>query len=318
MKPRILVADDDVSIRTLIAEVLGDDGYEVTAAANGGEAWQKFQEGDYEIVLTDIRMPVLDGLQLLEKIMSRSPATRVLLLTSFASMASSVEALKHGAFDYLVKPFESLEAVSSAVQRAVDRIRSERDREDRKVASLLRKNAELGRLKEHFHNLASRDSLTGLFNHRFIQDSLRAEFGRARKDNYPLSVVVLDVDNFKLYNDTHGHLQGDYLLRSLAALLGTCVRDTDIVARWGGEEFVIICPRSTRESARELAERMCVTVAGYPFKGRETQPCGIVSVSAGVAAMTDETPDPFALIRAADSAVYDVKRNGRNGVRVAA
>ena len=317
MKYRVLVADDDIGIRTVIAEVLGDDGFDVTTAANGDEAWQKFEKESYEIVLTDIRMPLLDGLQLLQRIRTKSPMTCVLILTSFASVASSVQALKDGAFDYLIKPFESLEVVSRAVQRAVEHIESAREREAA-LDSLIRKNMELGQLNKVFHDLASRDGLTGLYNHRFVQNTLRLEFERAQTSGYLLSVIVLDVDHFKDYNDTHGHLMGDYVLKSLADLLQQNVRDNDIVARWGGEEFVIVCPKCTPESAHALAARLCKTIAAYPFEGRETQPKRYISVSVGVAAMTVRTLDPSELIRAADAAVYEVKRNGRDGVRLMA
>jgi len=318
MKYRVLVADDDMSIRTLIAEVLGDDGFDVTTAANGDEAWQKFEQASYEIVLTDIRMPLLDGLQLLQKIRTKSPMTRVLILTSFASVASSVQALKDGAFDYLIKPFESLDAVSCAVRRAVEHIELARKREAELVDSLIRKNMELGQLNKVFHDLASRDGLTGLYNHRFVQNTLQLEFERAQTTGSLLSVIVLDVDHFKDYNDTHGHLMGDYVLKSLADLLQQNVRDIDIVARWGGEEFVIVCPKCTAESAHALAARLCKTIAAHPFEGRETQPKRCISVSVGVAAMTLRTLDPSELIRAADAAVYEVKRNGRDGVRLMA
>jgi diguanylate cyclase (GGDEF)-like protein len=318
MKYQVLVADDDMSIRTLIAEVLGDDGFEVTTAANGDEAWQEFEKARHEIVLTDIRMPLLDGLQLLQRIRTLAPATRVLILTSFASVASSVQALKDGAFDYLIKPFESLDAVSCAVKRAVEHIEAAREQEAALVDSLIRKNTELGQLNKVFHDLASRDGLTGLYNLRFIQNTLQLEFERAQTDGHPLSVIVLDVDHFKDYNDSHGHLMGDYVLKTLADLLQHNVRDIDIVARWGGEEFLIVCPKCTPEAAHALAARLCKTIAAYPFEGRETQPKRYVSVSVGVAAMTHRTLDPSELIRAADAAVYEVKRNGRDGVRLMA
>jgi diguanylate cyclase (GGDEF)-like protein len=260
-------------------------------------------------------MPLLDGLQLLQKIRIKSPMTRVLVLTSFASVASSVQALKDGAFDYLIKPFESLDAVSRTVERAVLHIEAAREREAALVDSLIRKNMELGQLNKVFHDLASRDGLTGLYNHRFIQNTLQSEFERAQTNGHPLSVIVLDVDHFKDYNDSHGHLMGDYVLKTLADLLQHNVGDIDIVARWGGEEFVIVCPKCTPESAHALAARLCKTIAAYPFEGRETQPKRCVSVSVGVAAMTHRTLDPSELIRAADAAVYEVKRNGRDGVR---
>jgi diguanylate cyclase (GGDEF)-like protein len=317
MKLRVLVADDDLSIRSLLEEVLKDQGYEVVTAADGGEAWTKFAHQAFEVVLTDIRMPVLDGLDLLQRIRAKAPMTHVLMVTSHASVDSSVQALKEGAFDYLIKPFESLEQIATAVQRAADSITAMREREMLE-ATLKRRNKELGQLNKFFHDLAVRDGLTGLYNHRFVQDAMNTEFERAQKGQHPLAVIVIDVDHFKHYNDTHGHMHGDYLLRSLAELLREGVRDSDIVARWGGEEFVVICPGCTPEAAHELAERLCRTIAEHPFDGRDAQPGGCVSVSAGVAALTAQTPDPAALLRAADAAVYEVKRSGRNGVRLVA
>lgn len=317
MQQRVLVADDDLSIRTLIEEVLKDGGYEVTTATDGSDAWAKYQQGSYDIVLTDIRMPGLDGLELLRRIKARSVLTHVLILTSHASIDSSVRAIKEGAYDYLVKPFDNLEQITVAVKRAADSVRALREREMLE-ATLQRQNKELGRLNKFFQDLALRDGLTGLYNHRYVQEALRTEFERARSDNHPLAVIVLDVDHFKHYNDTHGHVHGDYLLRSLAELLQEGVRDTDIVSRWGGEEFVIICPHCPAEVANDLAGRLCRTIAAHPFDGREAQPDGYVSVSAGVAAMTDATRDADALLRTADAAVYEVKRNGRNGVRLVA
>ena len=316
MKYRVLVADDDMSIRTLIAEVLGDDGFDVDTAANGEDAWQQFEAASYDVVLTDIRMPLLDGLQLLQRIRTKSPLTHVLVLTSYASVASSVQALKDGAFDYLLKPFESLDAVSHAVRRAVEHIESARAREASLVDSLIRKNMELGQLNKVFHDLATRDGLTGLYNHRFIQDTLQSEFEHAQASGYPLSVIVLDVDHFKDYNDTHGHLMGDYVLKLLSQLLQQNVRGIDTVGRWGGEEFVIVCPNCTPESAHELAARLCQIISEHPFEGRETQPNHCISVSAGVAAMSARMLDPSEIIRAADAAVYEVKRNGRDGARM--
>src|SRR5258708_8623977 len=160
MTYRVLVADDDISIRSLIAEVLGDDGFEVTTAANGDEAWQEFEKARHEIVLTDIRMPLLDGLELLQRIRTTAPITRVLVLTSFASIASSVQALKDGAFDYLIKPFESLDAVSAPVQPAVEHIEPPRDQPAPLVASRIGKNRQPADLNRVFPDAATSDGLT--------------------------------------------------------------------------------------------------------------------------------------------------------------
>src|SRR5258708_11534624 len=192
--------------------------------------------------MADIGMPVLDVLELVQRIRAKTAMTRVLILMSCASVEVSFQALKDGALDSLIKPFESLEAVSRAVQRAVEHIESAREREAALVDSLIRKNMELGQLNKVFHDLASRDGLTGLYNHRFVQNTLRLEFERAQTNGYPLSVIVLDVDHFKDYNDSHDHLMGDYVLKTLAELLQRNVRDVDIVALSRGEAFVIVWP----------------------------------------------------------------------------
>jgi diguanylate cyclase (GGDEF)-like protein len=313
---KVLVADDDEALRSLVSQVLEADGLTVEVAGDGDEAWARFQESLPELVLTDIRMPGRSGLELLSDIKKASPLTHVIIMTSHASFETAVSALKHGAYDYLIKPFEDLELISCAARRAYDSIRLTRER-DELVTQLREHNDELERLNRMFRELAIKDGLTGLFNHRFAQEALHQEVSRSKLHERPMSVLFADVDYFKLYNDIHGHQRGDVLLRKLAACLRSMARGSEVIARWGGEEFVVIAPEADTTIATSLAQRMCKAVAGLEVEGRETQPEGIVSISIGVATLGEHAEGPAGLIAQADAALYKAKNGGRNTVRVA-
>ena len=313
---KALVVDDDEALRSLVCQVLEADGYSVVVAADGDEAWRIFQEQRPELVFTDIRMPGRTGLDLLEDIKRTSPLSHVIIMTSHASLDTAIGALKQGAYDYLIKPFEDLELISSATRRAVGSLRLQQERE-LLVSKLQGYNEELETLNKMFRELAVRDGLTGLFNHRYAQEALLHEIERSKLHQRPLSMLFADVDNFKQYNDTHGHQKGDRLLQSLAASLKSVARSTDIIARWGGEEFVVIAPESDLNTATDLAWQMRDSIASLDEPGRDTQPNGIVSVSIGVATLGEHANGAAGLVSQADQALYKAKAAGRNTVCVA-
>ena len=313
---KALVADDDEALRSLVCQVLESDGYSVAVASDGDEAWRLFEEHLPELVFTDIRMPGRTGLDLLAEIKRRSSLAHVIIMTSHASLDTAIGALKKGAYDYLIKPFEDLELISSAARRAVGSLRLLHEREQL-VGKLQGYNEELEKLNKMFRELAVKDGLTGLYNHRYAQEALLQEVERSRLHGRPLSVLFADVDHFKQYNDKHGHQLGDRLLRSLAACLKSVARSTDIIARWGGEEFVVIAPESDIQAATDLAWQMRDSVASLEDTGRKTQPQGIVSVSIGVATLGEHANSPAGLISQADQALYKAKAAGRNTVVVA-
>ncbi|MBI5047702.1 MAG: sensor domain-containing diguanylate cyclase [Deltaproteobacteria bacterium] len=176
---------------------------------------------------------------------------------------------------------------------------------------------ENARLFEETKTLAITDGMTVLYNHRYFLECLSREFERANRYKRPLSLIMIDVDFFKKYNDTHGHPKGDDVLRGVAGILKKSVRTSDIVARYGGEEFVIILPETTGEAAFTLAERLRKEVESTDFPGGETQPLGRITISLGVAAsMEGVTKYPDDLVKNADNALYRSKEEGRNRVFV--
>ncbi len=169
-------------------------------------------------------------------------------------------------------------------------------------------------MHQDIYNQAVTDGLTGLYNRRHMQTALAVERRRAQRYGHALSVVMLDVDGFKGYNDTYGHPQGDVLLKKLAALLRENVRGVDIVGRYGGEEFIILMPETSTEEAWQTSERLRTAVAAEIFPGHADDPNSTVfkTISLGIATYPQDTNDTHMLVTLADQALYRAKRGGRN------
>lgn len=165
---------------------------------------------------------------------------------------------------------------------------------------------------EKFQELSFTDPLTGLLNHRYFYQVLPEVMDRAQRNSFPMALIMLDIDFFKQYNDTHGHVAGDQVLRTLAGLMVRACRQGDIVCRYGGEEFSIILPRTTMDEALVVAERVREAISQHPFPGHETQPGGQITVSMGVVAYPGDAGAPGELVDRADQALYAAKGSGRN------
>lgn len=307
----ILIADDDLAIRSLVGELLTDEGHKVTLAEDGEDALNKFKKDLHDIIFSDIRMPKLTGIELLGEVKRINETTQFIIMTSFASVDNSIAALKKGAFDYILKPFESLDIVVETANRAISNLEELREQQYL-LNTLSRQNRELGDMNRKFRELAVRDGLTGLFNHRHAEDRLRKEVERANNFERDLAVLFMDIDNFKLLNDSHGHQAGDEILESIGQLLNDIVRDSDTVGRWGGEEFIVIAPETDEKEACALAENVRMIVAGREFPYADQQPAGHLSLSIGVATNRGGPCDAADLLGLADKAVYSAKEAGRN------
>jgi len=176
---------------------------------------------------------------------------------------------------------------------------------------------ENARLHAQVQEMAITDGLTGLLNHRRLQEVLREEIWRAERYRYALSLIMIDVDGFKHYNDTYGHPKGDILLKSLAYLIRTTIRQIDIAGRYGGEEFLVILPQTNKLQARFTAERIRLTVAEHRFYGHSSLPEVRKTISLGVASFPEDAPTQTGLIEMADQALYRAKQNGKNRVLTA-
>jgi two-component system chemotaxis response regulator CheY len=299
-KIRLLVVDDDALLRRSLNLQLTRAGYEVHEAEDGQTAWEMIEREGTRFVITDWNMPGLSGPELVQRIREAGlPGyTYIMMLTAHSEKPDVVAGLQSGADDYLTKPFD------------MDELRA-------RVAIGARILALESRLTESRNSaaeLAVRDGLTALYNRRAFDERLADEVQRAVRYQRPLSLLMIDIDNFKMYNDRHGHPQGDVLLRELSSLFLGCVRSTDFVARYGGEEFTVILPETAAANAAAVAGTILERVCAYPFAGRETQPGGALTVSIGVAGHDDSQPEPARLLSAADQALYRAKGLGRNRV----
>ena len=310
---RILVADDDESLRSVLKQVLSMDGYEVNLTSSGEEALAAFKKEPFPLIITDIRMGKMSGIQLLQEVKRLRPDTQVIIITSNATLDTAITAIQAGAYDYLTKPFDDIALISSVARRAVEKIRLIEENKSL-LEKLKRKNEELEFVNLTLKELTIRDGLTGLYNHRHFQETLAVEILRSKRHAKTFSLVFLDVDFFKQYNDTHGHLHGDAVLVALSKLLIAGLRKSDVAVRYGGEEFVLLLPETSKENAFALAGTIREKIAAHPFPGRETQPQGKVTVSMGIAAYPEDGSDSSTLLHRADEALYQAKNGGRNRV----
>jgi diguanylate cyclase (GGDEF)-like protein len=309
----ILVVDDEESVRTVLSQVLQDDGFAVTEAVHAEQALEMMKTKRFSLVITDIVMPGMTGIELLQQIKQLYPETQVIIMTSYATLETAITAMRYGAYDYFFKPFQDIELVSAATARAIEKVRLVRENQEL-IEELNTQNKKLARVNRVLKNLACRDGLTGIFNHRYFQDSLAAEINRAGRPLGIFSLLFLDVDHFKQYNDINGHQQGDKLLRGLAVILAKSIRKSDILARYGGEEFVIILPETSKTNALKFGEKIRRYVEKYPFPGKETQPGSNLTISIGISSFPDDGSDRYSLIKRADKALYQAKNSGRNMV----
>jgi len=299
---RLLVVDDDALLRRSLNLQLTRAGYEVHDAEDGEAAWAMVEQDTYRFLITDWNMPGMSGPELVRRIRARPAAgyTYILMLTAHSDRMDVLTGLNAGADDYLTKPFD-MEELRARVGIGV---------------RILELEARLQESLASAAELAVRDGLTGLFNRRAFDSRLADEVQRAVRYQRPLSLLMIDIDHFKLYNDQHGHPQGDALLRELSTLFLNCVRSTDFVARYGGEEFAVILPETNPSNAQAVASIIRERVCAHPFLFRETQPGGALTVSVGVAGNDDGLPEADRLLLTADQALYQAKGAGRNLVMV--
>jgi diguanylate cyclase (GGDEF)-like protein len=309
---RVLVVDDDASIRALIKAMLLHAGYEVIEATDGQEGFEKALEARPQIMITDWMMPQMDGVELTRALRQTKlgRGIYILILTALEAEERLVEAFDAGVDDFMSKPLRS--RVLGARLRAGQRVvmlqqEIERDREE-----IRRFAAELAVTNRRLQEAALTDVLTGFPNRRYAIERFQQEWLASNRSRRPLSCMMIDVDNFKGINDTHGHDVGDMVLKRTAQAIKSGLRAQDVVCRTGGDEFVVICPETDLAAALACAERVRKAVADVKLSAGELDIRG--SVSIGVATRESGMTDIGALLKRADEGLYQSKQGGRNRV----
>lgn len=292
--PKLLLVDDQpVNIQTLY-QIFADD-HEVFMATSGEQALALCRDKQPDLVLLDVIMPGMDGLETCQRLKEDADTADipVIFVTSQNSPEEETHGLEVGAVDFISKP------VNPAVVRA-------------RVKTQLTLKAQTDALRM----LASLDGLTGVPNRRIFDERLDAEWRACRRSGSPLSLLMVDVDHFKLYNDHYGHLDGDQCLKVIASALASSVeRGRDMLARFGGEEFVCLLPDTDLEGAKHIAEKLRQAVEGLAIPHVESKTAATVTVSLGVATTAEcDALEPPDLLKVADEQLYLAKQSGRNRV----
>ena len=290
----ILVIEDHPDQRDLLAIVLQREGYRVVTAGNGVEAIEKLQKEHVQIALSDIMMPKMDGFELIKNIRN-DPALKgiyLILITARIQEGDRVRGLDLGADDYITKPFSFSELLAR-----------------------VRVGSRVVHYQKNLEYQTQIDPLTGLFNRRAFERKIAEEFERAERYSHPVSVLLLDIDNFKNINDTYGHHGGDTALVKISETLKERTRRSDFPARYGGEEFVLILPETDQESALQVAGKIHEEIRSRSF-GTCKSPFAL-TVSIGLSSTaTKHYSDWREMLNDADRAMYVAKNSGKDRVEV--
>lgn len=312
---RILIVDDDPALLDFIGALLRHEGHEVEAASDAETALRRALEANPHFIVTDWVMPGMTGIQLC-KALRQSEQTKsiyVIMLTACEDESHLVEAFDAGADDYVVKPFNPRAFLARV--RAARRIVNLQEQVARDKEEIKHYAAELSVANRKLERAAFTDPLTGLANRRYALDRLEQEWNTAVRYARPIACMIVDIDHFKAVNDTHGHDVGDRVLQQTAQLLRENVRKSDVVCRFGGEEFLVICKDTNLQGVRTVAEHIRTKVEGTPFEVAGVT--GYVKVSIGVAVRSTAAASTKLLLKAADGALYAAKARGRNRTCVA-
>lgn len=287
---KILLVEDSETGAQVIAATLKPLGYELLVAGTAEEGIEIIGRITPDLIISDIILPGIDGYDFCRKVRQRAETrlTPFIFLSCMDQVDEKVLGLQSGADDYLTKPFSPAELVA------------------RVTASMTK--------MEILLNLSNIDGLTGIYNRRHFDERLVQEFKRHSRKDQHFSVVLMDIDNYKEINDNYGHLSGDIVLQEIAKFLRLALREQDIVARYGGDEFAVILPETGKEGAVTVLSRIARDIASRSFPAASGETVPKVTISAGVSSYPVDGLTPEDLVSQADEALYRAKKGGRDQV----
>ncbi|MBL4868940.1 MAG: diguanylate cyclase [Pseudomonadales bacterium] len=308
---KVLVVEDNKPISMVISHIIKGMNHQVDVAVDGETAISLFQKEKYDLILMDVEMPGIDGYETTRRIRKLSGETWFPIIflsanTEDTYLASGIEA---GGDDYLSKPVKPM--VLKAKIKAMARIAQMQDQ-------LSAANTNLARANEELQRLNCLDGLTSVVNRRGFDRQFEVEWRRCHRESVPLSVMMIDIDEFKGFNDNYGHLAGDDCLRGVAqALRSQLLRPGDLIARYGGEEFLVLLPCTDLTGAEDVAKRMFKALNKANIAYPASTVSDRVTISLGIYSTAqlqnkDVTKDKSILIKLADEALYAAKESGRN------
>jgi two-component system, cell cycle response regulator len=296
MDNSILIVDDDIGVSAPMQEFIEQSGYSVSSAASAEEALILLETEPVSVIVTDISLPGMNGLEL-TGIVKKKYDIDVIVITGFSTDYSYEEAVSQGASDFIFKPVRFRELI----------LRLKRVLRERRLSQ------ERIRMVAELKNLAITDGLTKLYNSRHFYTQVELEVDRCNRYLHPLSLMLFDIDHFKIYNDTYGHLEGDKVLVRIGQTIRSCMRAMDTAYRYGGEEFTVLLPETASEEALKVGNRIRKTIEEEKFI--QSSEIITITISIGITQYRyKESVSNF--VKRADQAMYQSKENGRNQVSV--
>ena len=298
--PTILLVEDDKKDAKLIQSYLHGEPYQIKLVKDGEETMSCVQREKIDLIVLDILLPGIDGFEVCRRLKKKEQTRniQIVAITSLRDLESKIRGIELGADDYLVKPINRHELGV-------------------RVKALIKKKAYLDSLHEGYESAvhsAITDKLTGLYNQAYFKHFLDFEIKRSVRQKTPVTLFMLDVDDFKQYNDSLGHLAGDGILMELGELIRAKIRDSDLAARYGGEEFAVVLSNTDINEAVKSAERIRQIIHNHTFSHMKSLPSKKLSMSVGVAVYPSDAGSVEELIQKADSALYRAKKEGKNRV----
>lgn len=281
---KILIVDDEPDLLTILGKRLSDAGYQVFTASTGKVAFMKVKEIMPDLILLDILIPELNGLDLKARLNQHisTASIPVIFLTAKNMIEDKVEGLQIGADDYITKPFNTDELLA-------------------RISAVLNR-------RKFYEKVSMSDSLTGLYNANFFRKQLTLSFNMAKRYNQIFSLAIIDIDNFKTINDTFGHAAGDFILKKFSTIMNMVLRKTDIITRYGGDEFAVILQGADEKLAGRVMKKLHNKIKNKHFVYKSTGEKISFSVSVGIAAFQNGFKDETALFELADANMYRNKK----------
>jgi diguanylate cyclase (GGDEF)-like protein len=282
-KKKVLIVDDERELVKLLESFLVSHGYETLTASTGEEALETVARTRVDVILLDIMMPRVDGLQVKARLNENSATADipVIFLSAKAAISDKVKGLGLGADDYITKPF-NMEELLARIKAALKR-------------------------KGHYEDISMTDGITGLHNVVFFKKQLSLFFGMCKRYDKVFSIVMIDIDNFKLLNDKYGHAAGDFILKNFASIARATLRKVDMITRYGGDEFAIIMPTVNEKEAGVAIERLKNNIKNSKLSFKGAREKLAFSISAGIACYDEKFTDESEMFKLADKRLYEDK-----------
>ncbi len=299
---RVLVVEDDERDIKLIRNFLNGENYELIVAQTGEEALSIIFNEKIDLVLLDILLPGMDGFELCQRLREtdKTKDIQIVIISCLSDLETRLRGLEEGVDDYLVKPINCREI-------------------NARVNALLKKKAYLDKLHSHYEmalNSAINDGLTGLFNHSYFKRFLDLEVKKSVRQAYPISLLMMDLDDFKKYNDTLGHVTGDIILSEVSRIIKENIREIDFAARYGGEEFAVVLPYAGEQSAMAVAGRIKESIRSHTYQYEASLEMKRITISMGLACCPSDAHTANELIQMADSMLLQAKQEGKDRICV--